>query len=176
MAGQWCPAADLVIPMNFHPDSRSLQGICVLIPTLHRESCCGCNPCGERELIYPSVLFTLAYALLCTGQLCHACVQPGWNHLDGCNNPAGGDDAKAHTGGSQTKPSYSKHVSWTNRSTTYISRMERPQVVLDPETNTRLIYLTTAVCVGAMSVGGTACTSEDGTRHPSWDLYRLIHA
>ena len=68
---------------------------------------------------------------------------------------------------------WSKHVSWSNGSTTFVSRMERPQVVLD-ESGTRPIYLTTAVCVGGMSVGGMACTDQHGIRHKSWDLYRPI--
>ena len=69
---------------------------------------------------------------------------------------------------------WSKRVTWSNGSTTYISRMERPQVVLDPKDGTTPIYLTTAVCVGGMSVGGTACTDRHGVRHKSWDLYREI--
>ena len=48
------------------------------------------------------------------------------------------------------------------------------QVVLDAETGTTPIYLTTAVCPGGLSVGGTACTSLDGVRHPSWNLYRPV--
>jgi hypothetical protein len=38
---------------------------------------------------------------------------------------------------------WSKHVRWSNGSTTYISRMERPQVVTDA--HNRIVYLTTAV-------------------------------
>ena len=66
-----------------------------------------------------------------------------------------------------------KNVSWSNGSTTYISRMERPQVVLEPHTN-RVLYLATAVCVGGESVGGRACTSPDGVSHKSWGLYRPV--
>jgi hypothetical protein len=74
---------------------------------------------------------------------------------------------------------WSKHVEWTNGSTTYISRMERPQVVLgfDPQTGgwTTPIYLTTAVCPGGLSVGGRGCTDLNGVRHKSWNLYRAIN-
>ena len=69
---------------------------------------------------------------------------------------------------------WSKHVDWSNGSTTFIGRMERPQVVLD-SSGTRPIYLTTAVCVGGQSVGGQACTDRHGVRHKSWDLYRPIN-
>ena len=69
-----------------------------------------------------------------------------------------------------TVNTWSKHVEWTNGSTTYMSRMERPQVILDPETNTKPIYLTTAVCPGGSSVGGAACHYTI----PSWNLYRPI--
>jgi hypothetical protein len=65
---------------------------------------------------------------------------------------------------------YSKEVKWSNGSTTVMSRMERPQVILDPETNTKPIYLTTAVCPGGDSVGGAACHHTI----PSWNLYRPI--
>ena len=68
---------------------------------------------------------------------------------------------------------WSKNVSWLNGTTTYISRMERPQVVVDAE-NT-ITHLTTAVCVGGESVGGRACTSPDGKSHKSWDLYRPVN-
>ena len=68
---------------------------------------------------------------------------------------------------------WSKRVAWSNGSITLVSRMERPQVVLD-ESGTRPIYLTTAVCLGGMSVGGQACTDRSGVRHKSWDLYRPI--
>lgn len=64
---------------------------------------------------------------------------------------------------------WSKTVAWTNGSETYISRMERPQVVLDPETRTQPLYLATAVCPGGFSVGGAACNGL-----PSWGLYRPI--
>ena len=57
------------------------------------------------------------------------------------------------------------------KSTQNVSR--RPQVVTDPATG-RLLYLTTAVCVGGESVGGRACTSPDGRQHKSWDLYRPV--
>ena len=43
-------------------------------------------------------------------------------------------------------------------------------VILDPETNTRPIFLTTAVCPGGSSVGGAACHFI----YPSWNLYRPV--
>jgi len=65
---------------------------------------------------------------------------------------------------------WSKNVLWRNGSTTYMSRMERPQVILDAETGTHPIYLTTAVCPGGDTVGGAACHYTI----PSWNLYRPI--
>lgn len=72
------------------------------------------------------------------------------------------------------KPSlaWSKHVHWTNGSTTYISRMERPQLVHHSSTSTGPAFmLSTAVCPGGMSVGGAACLFV----HPSWGLYRPLN-
>lgn len=68
---------------------------------------------------------------------------------------------------------WSKNVTWSNGSNTYISRMERPQVITDGDGG-KILYLTTAVCVGGESVGGRACTSPDGVSHKSWDLYRPV--
>jgi hypothetical protein len=69
-----------------------------------------------------------------------------------------------------TVNAWSKNVTWGNGSSTYMTRMERPQVILDQETGTRPIFLTTAVCPGGDSVGGAACHFTI----PSWNLYRPI--
>ena len=63
---------------------------------------------------------------------------------------------------------WSKNVEWSNGSTTFVSRMERPQLVLDEAG--KPIYLSNAVCPGGSSVGGTACHFTSA----SWALYRPI--
>jgi len=71
------------------------------------------------------------------------------------------------------KPSqpWSKHVTWGNGSTTYISRMERPQLIHSGSSSTGPpTHLATAVCPGGMSVGGAACLFV----HASWGLYRPL--
>ena len=71
------------------------------------------------------------------------------------------------------KPSlpWSKHVKWTNGSTTYVSRMERPQLIHESSSSTgQPTHLATAVCPGGMSVGGAACLFV----HASWGLYRPL--
>jgi hypothetical protein len=64
---------------------------------------------------------------------------------------------------------YSKMVDWSNGTRSYMSRMERPQLVLDPLTGHYPLFLINAVCPGGYSVGGTACNG-----FPSWAVYRPI--